>query len=78
MMRVSLREIDHDDVRILPDTIEHDRFPVRHDVKCLYPGAIAEMGELTCGFRRQVEQPEVRCCIGRPKNETLRPLIEIK
>jgi hypothetical protein len=58
--RVSLREIDDDDVRILPDTIEHDRFPVRHDVERPYSAAIAKMGELTCGLRRQIEQPEVR------------------
>ena len=36
---VSLRQIDQYDVRVLPDTVEHDRFPVRHYVEGLYPAA---------------------------------------
>ena len=68
----SLRQIDQDDVRILMDTVEHDRFSVRNDVKCLYPAAaITQMRELTCGLRPQIEQPEIRCGIGRPEDETL-------
>ena len=59
-MRVSLRLLDQDDVRILPDTVEHDCFAIRHDVEGAYPAAGAEMGELTCGLRREIEHPEVR------------------
>ena len=59
MMGVSLRQIDHDDVRILSHTVEHNRFPIRRDVERLYPAAIAEAGERVSLVRSEIEQPEI-------------------
>src|SRR5688500_9040043 len=67
----SPREVDQDDVGILSDAVEHDLFPITCDIECLDPAAaITQMCELTCGLRRHVEEPEVRCGIGRPEDET--------
>src|SRR5439155_13986458 len=70
MMRASLRQIDKDDVRIVARPVEHDLFPVGHDIERVYSAEIAEVGELTCGLRSQVEQPEVRCGTGWLEDQT--------
>ena len=56
---MSLRQIDQDDVRILPDTVEHDLLPVGRDVERLYPAAIAEARERASLVRGEIEQPEI-------------------
>ena len=54
------RQVDQDDVGVLPEAVEHDVFPVRRDVEPSQVSLVAETCDLTSLARDEIEQPEVQ------------------
>ena len=59
MMRVSLRQIDEDDIRVVTQAVEDDFLAIRRDVECAELAVIAEAGERASLLRGEIEQPEI-------------------
>ena len=53
------RQVDQDDIGVLPRTVEHKVFPVRRDVEGIQVAAIAEVSEVTDLLRGEIDKPEV-------------------
>ena len=52
-------KIDHDDMRVLTQAVEHDLFPVAGDVEGPHAGTVLKSGERARLHGSEIEQPEV-------------------
>ena len=59
MIRASLRQIDEDDIRVVPQTVEDDLLAIGRDVERADLAVIAEAGERASLLRGEIEQPEI-------------------
>jgi len=55
----SFWQINQNDIRVLPQAVEHDLLTVRRDVESSHRGGIVKMGERASLLRGQVEQPKI-------------------